>query len=243
MMLRTLFAAGVLATFVAASPAGAATTAPPDPTAAGLNAADRLQALIDRVKYEQGKLKTLEASFAQRRESELLMAPEESRGTFSFEVPDRVRWEYDKPKPLTLVIRGSQMTTWYRDLGRAEKVDIGRYSNQVMRYMGAAGSLETLMQYFTLRVVFPGRPGAPYELDLAPRYERIAKRLKSMTLWLDAGTFLPSRLRYTEADGDSTEYRFSEVRVNGPLPAERFELKLPAGVEVRTLQLEPGASH
>ena len=66
-MLRTLVSAGVLATFVAASPADAATTAPPDPTAAGLNAADRLQALIDRVKYEQGKLKTLEASFAVRR--------------------------------------------------------------------------------------------------------------------------------------------------------------------------------
>jgi outer membrane lipoprotein-sorting protein len=238
-------AGGVLAAaLVLASPArAAAVTKPPDPMAAGLNAADRLQALIDRVKFEQGRLTTLEASFAQRRESEMLVAPEESRGTFSFAVPDRVRWEYDSPKPLTLVIRGSEMTTWYRDLGRADRVNVGRYSNQVMRYLGAAGSLETLMQYFTLRVAFPDGKGSAYQLDLAPRYERIAKRLKAMTLWLDPATFLPSRLRYTEADGDVTEYRFTGVRLNAALPPNRFDLTLPAGVEVRTLDLEPGASH
>ncbi len=112
-----------------------------------------------------------------------------------------------------------------------------------MRYMGAAGSLETLMQYFTLRVSFPDRKGSPYQLELEPRYERIAKRLKSMTLWIDASTFLPARLRYVEADGDTTEYRFSDLRVNAALPAERFELALPAGVEVRTLDLEQAASH
>lgn len=238
-------AGGVFAAIlVLALPAGAVpAAAPPDPMAAGLNAADRLQALIDRVKFEQSRLTTLEASFVQRRESELLVAPEESRGTFSFAVPDRVRWEYLSPKPLTMVIRGSEMTTWYRDLGRADRVNVGRYSNQVMRYLGAAGSLETLMQYFTLRVAFPDGNGSPYQLDLAPRYERIAKRLKAMTLWLDPATFLPSRLRYTEADGDVTEYRFTGLRVNAALPADRFDLTLPAGVEVRTLDLEQGASH
>jgi outer membrane lipoprotein-sorting protein len=235
---------GVLAAALALPPAGAAADQqPPDPLAPGLAAADRLRALIDRVKLEQRKLSTLEASFAQRRESEMLVAPEESRGTFSFQVPDRVRWEYQSPKPLTLVIRGSEMTTWYRDLGRAERTNIGRYSGQVMRYLGAAGSLETLMQYFTLRVVFPDRRGAAYQLDLEPRYERIAKRLTSMTLWLDGSTFLPVRLRYTEADGDTTEYRFADLRVNAALPAERFELTLPAEVEVRTLDLEPAAGH
>src|SRR4029453_726137 len=79
MMLRTLVFAGVL-TFAAGLSAAqaAANSLPPDPMAAGLNAADRLQALIDRVKYEQSKLTTLEASFSQRRESELLGEPEES---------------------------------------------------------------------------------------------------------------------------------------------------------------------
>ncbi len=111
-MLRTrLLAAlvGVLAAGLALSPACAAgVVPPPDPMTPGLGAADRLQALIDRVKFEQRQLSTLEASFAQRRESELLVAPEEARGTFSFQVPDRVRWEYQSPKPLTMVIRGER---------------------------------------------------------------------------------------------------------------------------------------
>jgi hypothetical protein len=202
-----------------------------------LGAAERLQALVERVRFEQSQLQSLEAEFVQRRER-ALVEPEEARHLL-----------LSAARPSALYIRvpaahhddpRRRMTTWYRDLGRAER-NIGLL-NQVMRHPGAAG-IETLMQYFTLRVSFPPATGEPYRLDLAPRYERIAKRLQSMTLWLDSRTFLPSRLRYSEADGDSTEYRFSAMRANAVLPAERFELALPPGIEVRSLELARGATH
>jgi outer membrane lipoprotein-sorting protein len=77
-------------------------------------------------------------------------------------------------------------------------------------------------------------------LVLDPRYERIAKRLESMTLWIDAERFLPVRLRYVAADGDVTEYRFEDLEVNGELPADRFELQLTDGVAVRRVDLGRG---
>ncbi|MFY9820725.1 MAG: outer membrane lipoprotein carrier protein LolA [Thermoanaerobaculia bacterium] len=209
----------------------------PDPMAPGLSGPDRLAALVERVKLEQQSLKTLEARFTQDQQSSMLTAREQSKGLFSYAAPDKVRWEYASPSPITVVIRGDEMTTWYKDLKRAEILKVGRYSNQIFKYLGASGSLQTLLEYFTVRLKLPEKKGDLYRMELLPKYQRIAKRLKSMTLWIDSETFFPSRLKYEEPDGDTVEYQFSEFRRNSPIPDDRFVVKLPPGVEKRTVDL------
>lgn len=220
--------------------AGAATA--PDPRAAGLTGTQRLQALVDRVKLAQQSIHTLEARFVQHRESSLLVKPEDSTGEFSYAAPNRVRWEYAAPNPITVVIDGNEMTTWYRDLGRADKLKVGRYSNQIFKYLGASGSMQTLLDYFTVTLEIPKAATAPYELELKPRYARIAKRLKAMTLWIDPERFFPTRVRYVEGDGDVTEYEFKGLQINPQLPGDRFVLKLPSGVQTRVIDLDRDAS-
>jgi outer membrane lipoprotein-sorting protein len=235
--MRTTAVTLLLALLVSVPGFAAKDKTPPDPLAPGLTGPQRLSALVDRVRYEQRQLKTLEARFTQQQESSMLTAPEQSKGVFSYAAPDKVRWEYVSPSPITVVIRGDEMTTWYKDLKRAETLKVGRYSNQVFKYLGASGSLQTLLEYFTVRLKLPEKKGDPYRMELLPKYQRIAKRLKSMTLWIDGDSFFPSRLKYEEADGDSVEYQFSDMKRNAPIPAERFVLKLPPGVESRTIDL------
>jgi outer membrane lipoprotein-sorting protein len=239
-MIQTRFAALLAASLLVLAPAAAAEREPaaaPDPEAPGLGLAQRLEALVERVRYEQKRVTTLEAEFVQEKASEFLTAPETSRGTISFASPDRVRWEYRTPKPISLVIRDEEMLTWYRDLGRAERVKVGRLSSQVLQYMNASLSLESLLHYFQATASFPPAP-QPYKLELVPRFARVARRLASMTLWIDRGLFLPVRVRYVEPNGDVTEYRLDDLRLNRPIPSARFELELPAGVEVREIDLD-----
>lgn len=214
----------------------------PDPDAPGLNVALRSEALVDRIRYEQKRLRTLEADFVQYRVSEFLAAPEESRGSFAYSAPDLVRWDYLAPKPVSLVIKEDEMLTWYKDLGKAEKVKVGRASAQVFRYLNASGSLDTLMKYFAVTFVFPpaGESGArePYRLDLAPRFARIRKRLAAMSLWIDRDLFLPVRVRYVEVNGDTTEYRFDHLQRNGEIPLSRFELAIPKEVSISIVDLD-----
>jgi outer membrane lipoprotein carrier protein len=216
----------------------------PNPEAPGLTLIERSEALLDRIRYEQKSLRTLEAEFVQNRVSEFLTAPEESRGAFAYSAPDLVRWDYLSPKPVSLVIKEDEMLTWYKDLGKAEKVKVGRASSQVFRYLNASGSLDTLMKYFAVTFAFPpaGSAGAaePYRLDLAPRFARIRKRLAAMSLWIDRQLFLPVRVRYVEANGDTTEYRFEHLRRNGEIPLSRFELAIPKEVEIRVVDLDRG---
>lgn len=224
----------VLSILLFLAPAGAAPAAgPPDPDAPGLSTSQRLDALFERVRVEQKALRSMEARFVQRKESELLVEPEESRGSFSYLAPDRVRWEFVSPNPMTVVIDDQRMTTWYRDLKRAEVLSVGRYSEQILQYLGASGTLETLLDYFRVQAAFPRDPAAPYRLSLDPRYPRIAKRIQSMDVWIDRERFVPVALRYVEPDGDVTEYRFSDIQINAEIPPERFELDLPSDVKRR----------
>lgn len=227
----------LILTFVLLSFALPATSAPAarDPRTAPAN--QRLQVLVERVKAEQQNLKTLEARFVQLQESSLLAEPEKSAGHFSYSSPDRVRWEYETPNPISVVVKGEQMTTWYRDLKRADLIKIGRYSNQVFKYLGASGDMKTLLEYFDAELGTSSKLGEPYRLELTPRFQRIAKRLKSMTLWIDDATFLPVRLRYVEPDGDTTEYRFENLKRNGRIPEDRYVLQIPKGVQTRVVEL------
>jgi outer membrane lipoprotein-sorting protein len=107
-----------------------------------------------------------------------------------------------------------------------------------MKYMGASGSMQNLLEYFRITMKVPDKTSDPYQLDLVPKMARIAKRVKEMTLWIDPQTFFPSRLRYVEGDGDITEYQFKDLKINAPLPADRFVLKIPQGVETRVIDLD-----
>lgn len=209
----------------------------PDPTDEDLSGRARLEALVERIKLEQKNIETLTARFTQRRESDLLMEPEVAEGVFYYQAPDRVRWEYRTPNPISVLIDGQEMTTWYRDLKRADRLQIGRYSSQVFKYLGASGSMETLVDYFRVLASFPEEPGEPYRLRLLPKYDRISDKIESMTLWIDPERFFPRRLRYVSTDGDVTEYEFEDLEVNGKVPGERFSLDLPSDVEVRTMDL------
>jgi len=205
----------------------------PDPRREDLAPSDRLGALLDRMQIEQAAVETLEADFVQLKESQFLMAPAESAGQFSYSAPDRVRWEHRSPTPISLLITGEEMVTWYRDLEKVERMLVGRHSQRILEYLGATGSVEQLRKYFSVRLELSDDRSQPYKLELTPRYSRIAKRLQKMVVWVDPELFLLSRLRLVEPDGDLTEYRFNRLRVNGGLPPERFDLDLPTGIGIR----------
>lgn len=203
----------------------------PDPRAQGLSPNERLEALVERVRTAQADLDTLEARFVQTRESELLVGSQEARGTLSYQAPDRVRWEFQTPDPISILVTDEQMTTWYRDLGRAERLAVGKASARVFEYLGATGSVDRLLEYFRVELTLP-RGDDAYRLDLKPKYRRIEKRLAGMSLWIDATSFLPVRLRYEEPGGDVTDYRFEDLAINQPIPDGRFVLDLPDDVEL-----------
>ncbi len=209
----------------------------PDPEQEGLGISERLELLIERIKYEQAQLATMEANFIQRKESVFLMEPEDSKGRFWYQSPDRVRWDFSEPNQTTVLIRANEMLTWFRDLGTAEKVNVGKQADRVMEYLSASNSLETLQRYFTLRTTFPRDPEAPYRLELVPKFKRVEKKIKGMGIHLHRTGYYPLYLKYVEPDGSVTEFFFEDVTVNEEIAEEQFVVELPEDVEVKVVEL------
>ena len=235
-MRRVLLFAGFALSLVSVAAAQDLAT----PRDADVEPGQRLEVLVERIRLASSQRQTMQADFTQIKESALLQQPLESKGVFSYRSPDRARWEYLSPDPVSLVIHGDEMVTWYRDLDRAERFEVGRQSQKVLEYLGASTSIISLLEYFDVYLHMPEDVEEAYLLKLLPRYKRIEKRIKELEIWVEPERYLPVRLRYVEADGDVTDYRFENFQINGDIPAERFEIDLPVGVEIEERQLGQG---
>ena len=213
--------------------------APPDPAAEGLGLRERLDRLVERVKYEQNRIVTLQARLIQRREGELLLEPVEERGWLRYRPPDALRWEIVEPKPVIVAVHGDVAITWNVDLDTARRTAVGRVSEQVLEYMGPAGNLETLlMKYgFAVQAEFPEQEGDPYYLHLTPDYRSVEKRIREMDLWIDPVSFLPREFRIVLASGDERLVSLEDVVLNEPIDDSEFILALPDDVEVTEIDL------
>ncbi len=212
--------------------------APPDPTAEDVGLRERMSRLVERVKYEQNRIETLQARLVQHLTTELLLEPELSRGWVRYRPPEEIRWEFTEPKPSVLTVRGDVATTWYPDLGTAEVAEVSRLSEQVLTYLGPAGSLETLMKYFTVQVEFPEEAGSPYHLHLTPDYRRLEKYVQTIDIWIDFESFLPRSFKVVEASGDERLITFEDMVLNEPIDDGEFILTLPDDVAVTKIDLK-----
>ena len=215
-----------------------APAAPPDPGAEDIGLRERMSRLVERVKYEQNRIETLQARLVQYESSEMLIEPEESWGWFRYRAPGEARWEIVEPDPMVVTVRGDVATTWNADLGTAKVAEVDRLSEQVLTYLGPAGSLETLMKSFTVRVEFPEEEGASYALHLTADYRRVEKYAKEIDLWIDPETFLPWKINVVHPSGDEWMIEFEEMVLNEPIDDEEFILTLPDDVEVTKVDLK-----
>src|SRR5688572_2172367 len=78
-----------------------------------------LAQVIKKVQEQQKKTATLQADFRQEKELALMAKPEVSTGTFIYSRPSNVRWTYDSPKRVQMVIAGGFLTTYYPEIGKA----------------------------------------------------------------------------------------------------------------------------
>lgn len=207
-----------------------------DPVPPELKGTEKVAVVLARVAEAQARVQTITARFEQVRESRLLAAPSRSRGVFYFVAPDSVRWEYQSPRPMQVVIADGVAITYRPGEKRAERMEIGRMQRRVFRFLGAAEPLDTLKRYFSFTFRDAGDDSA-YQFVLDPGTVALKRRLKQVEVAVDRARFIPVAVSYVEADGDRTAYTFHDVELNRPVATELFALHLPGDVQVVEIKL------
>lgn len=161
-----------------------------------------------RMAEAQRDVQSIRARFRQTKHVALMTEPLISEGRFSFERPDRVRWEMETPEPLVVEVRGDELRAG--PPGAPGRVEAGP-AVQLFRDLAAlfTGAEEWAGERFTLG---PGTSGGN-AFVLTPRDPSVARVLQSIEIELDPEQGGPRRVVLREPGGDRTEIVLSDVEV------------------------------
>ena len=186
---------------------------PPAPAASAGALAAKVQGYYERTR-------DLEARFTQTYTYSGFGRKQVSSGTLRVKKPGMMRWDYDKPAPKTIAVKGSRLVQWEPEENQAyvdEKFDASAMSAAVTFLLGKGD----LAREFDLSVSDLGelvlRPKAP-----DPRVQSIA-----LTVAEDGAV---TATRVLDGSGNVNELKFNAMKRNPGLPDSAFDVKLPKDV-------------
>jgi outer membrane lipoprotein-sorting protein len=193
------------------------------------------QALLDKLKSAQETTKSMTANFRQVKEDDLFAEPSIQTGRFTFGGPDKFRWDYEKPEPVVVVVTKDEFLRHLPQQKLLRRMDLSKNRRRVFNYFGIGSDIEVLQRHFDLKKVASGaeRPGTE-KLELRGKRRRVQKRLALLEMWIDTKHYLPNVIKVTMADGGTTLWEFTDLKVNATLPADAFTIAVPKGTVVQS---------
>ncbi len=182
---------------------------------------------FDRV---QAGMHTISAEFTETNTSALLNEPIVARGRFFMTKPDAIRWEYSTPEEMSFVISADEYTGYFPVRKKAEKRNIQRWRDQLFRFFGVGQGSGELGKFYNIRLREADEDS--FLLSLSPKRRRVKKRVDEVLFWLDAKTYLPTRIEYRASDGTGRTIEFDKIQLNPDLSASLYQVELPDDVTI-----------
>jgi len=170
--------------------------------------------------------RTMTARFEQVVESPTLSSALESRGTVSFEKPNRMRWEYAAPEEQLIVGDGDTLWIYQPEERQVIKAALGGafHATTPVTFLAGLGHLERDFDASLER-----EDGERWVLRLVPRQDQ---GLGTLVLTVRKADASVQEARITDPLGTSTRLTLTDERRNVALEPELFRFTPPPGVDV-----------
>jgi|SRR5579885_1634910 outer membrane lipoprotein carrier protein len=188
-------------------------------------------ALLDRIQDHYQHTASFSAKFTEEL-SGIGRNKRTRTGRVSYKRPGRMRWEFDAPQAETVVSDGHKLYDYQPDLNQVLEIPLERAFKSAAPLSFLLG-MGDLRRDFNVAIA-PRRASDPMlRVVLTPKGggERVEMGLNPSTYDLIAA-------QVTDALGNTTSIRFSEVRTNLQLADSLFHFEVPPGADV---VLAPGA--
>jgi len=186
------------------------------------------------------KFSSFEAKFIQKNYVALLKEFETPEtGEFYYALDKnrdvQLRHEILKPGVRIFTIKGDSATIYQPAIKQAQIYNLGARKNLV-EYLatGLGQSSAKLREQFEISYDGTEDVGdAPCSvLTFVPKDKSVASSLKSITIWFKQSTGTPAQYKFLEPTKNYMLETFSDEKLNGKIPADKFEQKLPGGTEI-----------
>ncbi len=147
-----------------------------------------------------------------------------SSGRLELQRPGRFRWDYDKPYPQQIVADGERIWIYDTELEQVTVKPLSAALGSAPSLLLSGGiDLDASFTYQAIGV----RDGADW-VELAPKEPD--SNFEKVRIGFAAGTL--SAMELVDNFGQETQFRFTQVQVNPPIDAARFQFVPPPGVDV-----------
>lgn len=203
------------------------------------------EAIAERLQRKYERAGSLVADFEQENTLSSLGRTTRSKGRFFLHKPGRIRFEYREPESQLLVSDGKRLWIYTPRLRQVILADLEQAAASPTPLLFLAGK-GNLSESFRIKVEEQGvgrrkggawRRGQPHRLSLTPR--RPDPRFQRLWLEVDPDSFLISGVEFTDALGNRTRLRFTDIREGVEIPPERFTFKIPEDAEVVRVPASP----
>lgn len=185
--------------------------------AAAAGGVQQLRDFVAGVRSAEGEFEQVVTAQSGRR-------PQEASGSFAYARPGRFHWEYDRPYRQVLVGDGRALWSWDPDLNQVTVRAIGEALGATpAAILFGSGALE---DSFELADAGEGDGLAWAEA----RPKQTESGFESLRIGLADGQL--RRMEMRDHFGQTTVIRFTRLRANPSLPADRFRFTPPAGADV-----------
>ena len=144
--------------------------------------------------------------------------------------PGKMRWEYRSPREKLFVSDGRDAWFYVPGDRQARKTDAHKLDDirSPLAFLLGKSKLEKELQGLSLAPDVTPLTAGDVVLRGVP--QAMADRVSEILVEINPEHAI-SRIVIDEADGSTTEYRFSDQKENVPIPAGKFEFRPPPGTE------------
>ncbi len=174
-------------------------------------------------------LRTFQARFEQYYYSAAVSEPLHERGEVFLRKPDEMRWEYKDPQEKVFLYKGGILQVYVAEDSQLtrSRVPPETYESDIV---GVFLGTHSFADVYTIEdAQIPLETAGVRQIRLTPKVEG---DYSSLVFEIDEHTWLLRRAVFYEGAGNRREFIFSKIRVDEPLPAKIFELKVPPGTEI-----------
>lgn len=182
---------------------------------------------MQRIDKAQADLRTLTAEFVQHSRIKLFKQEISSEGRLFYKrgTPTKLRWEYTRPDPSTMLLIGDKATLRIgtrppQVFDSAGDPTLNAIFTQLQLWLGNGALASAQGEY----VVSSGGTAQKPALILAPRPgAALSKAFARIELHVDGQTMQLARLLLVETSNDEKEVVFTRMQRNLPVPDSAFQ--------------------
>ena len=181
--------------------------------------AGNASSVLEKIETKMASVRTLTADFVQIKHLAMFETPVEITGTIHMKKPDKLAWQVESPIAYSLVMDGKGVTKKDGETGETSRISIK--DNPVMDTavrqinLWFSGEYTALEQSYRVDV----QSENPVIVVFQPGEDNPAGRmLDEIMVRFRADETYISMIRILETNGDKTEIRFSDIRINQKIP-------------------------